>query len=141
MNSNLMYNKETIRRYILFQIPELALTILILYFIKYFYDFPGWIIALVVLFSVLKDVLMFKYTWKSYVAHKREDYIGIKGKHCVARENFAKKGLVTLNGELWQAQVDTPVKKGETLIIRDVKGLLLVVEKLFNRDTDGNSIY
>ena len=124
-----MYNKETIRRYILFQLPELALTVFVLYFIKYFYDYPGWIIVVVIFLSILKEVFMFKYTWKSYVAHKKEDYAGVKGKECVARENFAKKGLVTLNGELWQARVSSPVKKGESLIIRDIKGLILIAEK------------
>jgi membrane protein implicated in regulation of membrane protease activity len=125
-----MSNKETIRRYVLFQIPELTLTIFVLYFIKYFYNYPSWIIWLVVFLSILKDVLMFKFTWKAYAVYKKEDHAGVKGKFCVAKEDIVKKGLVSLNGELWKAQVNNPVKKGESLIIRDVKGLLLIAEKL-----------
>jgi len=125
-----MNNKETIRRYILFQIPELALTIIVLYIIKYFYDYPAWIIWLVVFLSIVKDVILYRYTWKSYVVHKKEDYTGVKGKHCIAREDFDKKGLVVLNGELWKVEVNIPVKKGDSLIITDVKGLLLLAEKV-----------
>ena len=125
-----MYNKETIRRYILFQIPELALTIIILVIIKYFYDYPLWILILVIVLSVAKDAFLFRFTWKSYVVHKKEDYAGVKGKYAIAQENFSKAGLVKLNGELWKAAVDSPVKKGEKLIIKDIKGLVLIAEKI-----------
>jgi len=125
-----MYSKDTIKRYILFQIPELALTIVVLYIIKYFYDYPSWIIWLVVFLSVLKDVTMYKFTWKSYVVHKKEDYAGVRGKHGTAKEDFAQKGLVILNGELWKVEVNVPVKKGDSLIITDVKGLVLIAEKV-----------
>lgn len=124
-----MYNKNTIKRYILFQIPELTLTIIILYTIKYFFDYPSWIIWLVVILSIAKDMIMYKFTWKSYVVHKKEDYAKVKGKHCTAKEDITKKGLVILNGELWKVEVSNPVKKGDSLIITDVKGLLLVAEK------------
>ena len=125
-----MYNKDTIRRYILFQIPELVLTIVILFIIKYFYDFPSWIIGLVVVFSIIKDIILYRYTWTSYVVYGKADHAGVKGKQCTAQEDFDKRGLVKLNGELWKVQVNSPVKKGENLIITDVKGLLLIAEKL-----------
>jgi membrane protein implicated in regulation of membrane protease activity len=125
-----MYNKETIRRYILFQIPEFFLTVIILFIIKYFYDYPLWILILVIVLSVIKDVFLFRFTWKSYVVHKKEDYAGVKGEHAIAQEDFSKTGLVKLNGELWKATVDSPVKKGEKLIIKDINGLVLIAEKI-----------
>lgn len=125
-----MQKKDTIKRYILFQIPELLLTIAILYIIKYFYEFPYWILWLVVTFSILKDIILFNFTWKSYIVHPKEDYTGVKGKLCTARGNFDKSGLVAINGEIWKVRVDMPVKKGDTLIIRDVKGLVLFAEKI-----------
>ena len=125
-----MQKKDTIKRYILFQIPELALTIVILYIIKYFYEYPYWILWLIVAFSILKDVILFNYTWKSYIVHPKEDYARVKGKLCTARGNFNKCGQVVLNGEIWKVRVDTPVKKGDTLRISDVKGLVLFAEKV-----------
>jgi membrane protein implicated in regulation of membrane protease activity len=125
-----MYSKNTIRRYILFQIPELVLTIIILFIIKYFYDYPSWIIVLVILLSLLKDAVLFRFTWKSYVVHKKEDYAGVKGKHGVAQGDFSKRGLVRVNGELWKVEVNRPVKKGDKLVITNVKGLLLIAEKV-----------
>ena len=124
-----MYNKETVRRYILFQIPELALTILILFLIRYFFDYPLWILWLIVFFSIVKDVFLFRFTWKSYVVHKKEDYAGVKGRTCIAQEDITKRGLVKLNGELWKAEVSAPVSKGDVMIVTDVKGLLLMAQK------------
>lgn len=135
-----MYNKDTIRRYILFQTPELLLTIFILYLIKYFYDYPSWIIWMVVFLSIIKDVIMYKFTWRSYVVHKKEDYAGVKGRYCIAQSDFSKKGPVILNGEIWRVEVNHPVKKGDRLIIKDMKGLLLIAEKINYLDTDANSI-
>ena len=125
-----MHSKEIIRRYILFQIPELALTIVVLFIIRSFFDYPLWILGLVVCFSIVKDIIMFKFTWKSYIVHKKEDYAGVRGKTCTAQEDIFKKGLVKLNGELWKVEVNVPVKKGDTLFVTDVKGLLLIVEKM-----------
>ena len=125
-----MQKKDTIKRYILFQIPELALTIALLYIIKYFYEYPSWILWLVIILSIFKDVILFHYTWRSYIVHPKEDYTGLKGKTCIARENFNKTGLVSVEGEIWKVKVNTSVKKGDALIIRDIKGLVLIVEKL-----------
>ena len=125
-----MQKKDTVKRYIFFQIPELLLTIVILYIIKYFYDFPSWILWLVVALSIIKDVILFKFTWESYIVHKKEDYAGVKGRRCVAKEDFDKTGLVSLNGELWKAEVNNPVKKGDILIITDINGLLLLAKKV-----------
>jgi len=125
-----MYNRQTIRRYILFQIPELILVILILFILQYFFEFPSWIIIAVVILSIIKDIVMFRFTWKSYVVHKKEDYARVKGKKCIAQQDFEKKGLVKLNGELWRVEVKKPVKKGESLVVTDIKGLLLIADKL-----------
>jgi len=125
-----MYSKETVRRYILFQIPELSLTILILFIIRYFFDYPLWILWLIVFFSIVKDFILFRFTWKSYVVHKKEDYAGVKGKKCIAQEDILKRGLVKLNGELWKVEVDAPVRKGDALIVTDVQGLLLLAKKV-----------
>jgi membrane protein implicated in regulation of membrane protease activity len=125
-----MYSKETVRRYILFQIPELSLTILILFIIRYFFDYPLWIVWLVVCFSIIKDVFLYRFTWKSYVVHKKEDYAGVKGRKCIAQEDILKRGIVKLNGELWKVEVNAAVKKGDTLLVTDVKGLLLIAEKV-----------
>lgn len=125
-----MQKKDTIKRYILFQIPEFLLTVFILYTIQYFYEYPSWIIWIVLTFSICKDAVLFNYTWKSYIIHKKEDFAGVKGKHCTATSDFKKTGFVALNGELWKVEVEHSVKKGDELIITGIRGLILVAEKI-----------
>jgi len=122
-----MLKKDTVKRYILFQIPELIITLLVLIIIRHFYEFPFWIIIVVMIGSVLKDVVMFHYTWTAYIVHSPDDYANVKGKTCVAVEDFEKKGMVRINAELWKARTDYPVQKGDKLVVENVKGLELFV--------------
>ena len=125
-----MQKKDTLKRYILFQIPELLITIFALIIIRYFFIFPLWIVFVVVAGAIIKDIILFHYTWTAYITHNADDYINIIGKLCVAVENFEKKGLVRLNGELWKATSDKPVQKDEVLIIIKITGLELFVKKV-----------
>jgi membrane-bound serine protease (ClpP class) len=42
-------------------------------------------------------------------------------------EDFAEKGMVRVHGELWQAVSERPVKKGQLLPIKEIKGLELLL--------------
>jgi membrane-bound serine protease (ClpP class) len=44
-----------------------------------------------------------------------------------AMEDFADRGLVRVHGELWQAVTERPVKKGQLLSIKAIKGLELLL--------------
>ena len=124
-----MQKKDAIKRYVLFQIPELLITFLALILIRHFYEFPFWIIIAVMIGAVVKDVVMFHYTWMAYIVHSPEDYANVKGKLCIAVDDFEKQGMVRINGELWKARTDNPVKKGDELIVQRIDGLELLVER------------
>ncbi len=124
-----MQKKDSIKRYILFQIPELLITFFVLVIIRHFFGFPFWIIIAVIFGAVIKDVIMFHYTWTAYIVHSSEDYANVKGKLCIAVDNFDKTGMVNVNGELWKARTEQPVKKGDELIVQKIDGLELFVEK------------
>lgn len=47
----------------------------------------------------------------------------------VAVEDFEEQGHVHVSGEIWTAKTRTPVRKGDTLHIRQVDGLILHVSK------------
>ena len=125
-----MQKKDTIKRYILFQIPELIVTFLVLILIRNLFEFSFWVILAVVIGAVVKDVVMFHFTWTAYIVHKPEDYANLKGKRCIALDDFEKKGMVRINGELWKARTDKPLKKGDELIVQKIDGLELSVEKV-----------
>ncbi len=124
-----MQKKDSIKRYILFQIPELLITFFVLVIIRHFFGFPFWIIVAVIVGAVIKDIIMFHYTWTAYIVHSPEDYANVKGKLCTAVDNFDKAGMVNVNGELWKARTEQPVKKGDELIVQKIDGLELFVEK------------
>jgi len=58
-----------------------------------------------------------------------ESLIGEVGE---AIEDLAPEGMILIKGEYWRAKYkgDTPIKKGEKVVVKDFKGLLLIVEPL-----------
>jgi len=52
----------------------------------------------------------------------------IVGGVATALSDFADKGKVWLEGETWQARSSVPVRKDQQVVVRDMDGLVLVVE-------------
>jgi membrane-bound serine protease (ClpP class) len=48
----------------------------------------------------------------------------------VAQQTIAPQGQVLVHGELWMAESDTPIASGESVRVRAVEGLKLLVEKV-----------
>jgi len=55
-----------------------------------------------------------------------DTFIGHTGE-CL--DDFDKTGMVKVDGEIWQAVTDTPLKKGDRIQIESIDGLELVVKK------------
>ncbi|MEW6222954.1 MAG: nodulation protein NfeD [Candidatus Hadarchaeota archaeon] len=53
----------------------------------------------------------------------------IKGKTGTAATDISPKGLVKIKGELWTATSTKRIKKGELVVVKGVKGIILVVGK------------
>ena len=56
----------------------------------------------------------------------KEALLGEKG---TARTNIARRGKVFIHGEIWDAQSNRQIKKGEAVIVEKVEGLKLTVKK------------
>lgn len=125
-----MQKRKTILRYILFQIPEIALIIFVALIVHHFYPYPFWIFWAVVCGSILKDIFLYNKTWPAYVVHKNEEYSRVIGKTGLALKDINLHGYINIAGELWKVEVATPVKKGDQLIVKGVDGLKLKAEKL-----------
>lgn len=64
--------------------------------------------------------------WGRPVVSGRQQLIGA---HATALSDFENgRGGVHVHGERWGARCDQPVRKGDTVVIRDLQGLTLVVE-------------
>ena len=55
---------------------------------------------------------------------------GMIGKVGIALETFIDAGKISVNGEIWQAESDFEIQKGEKVKIVELTGLTLEVEKI-----------
>ena len=64
-------------------------------------------------------------SWRQPVVSGREALVGAEGE---ALEDFDAHGHVRASGEVWQAESDRPLRRGQTVRIKAVEGLTLLVE-------------
>jgi membrane-bound serine protease (ClpP class) len=84
----------------------------------------GIILGLVAVFAVV--IVLVRRAMKKPAIVGREELIGKSG---IAITDLAPKGLVKIKGESWSAICKTRIKKGEKVIVKDVKGVTLIVKK------------
>jgi membrane-bound serine protease (ClpP class) len=97
--------------------------------------YPGFgidpaVIAAFALASLLFFVLVLGFALRARrrpVVTGREELIGSVG---VALEDFAAGGKIRIRGEIWDARTASPVRKGDSVRVRNVEGLTLWVEPL-----------
>jgi membrane-bound ClpP family serine protease len=121
--------KETIIRYTLFQIPELAVLVPVMMLISHWITIPAVIFYGIISAWIVKDIILFFYTWKAYIQKKDDMMIGKRG---ITLERIIDKGYITVNGERWIAlnSVESPIEKGQEILVVERKGLSLFVKPL-----------
>jgi membrane-bound serine protease (ClpP class) len=65
-------------------------------------------------------------------SQRRRASVGVEalvGRTALALGRLAPRGQVRVDGEIWEARSDGPVSRGDEVVIRDVEGLTLVVER------------
>jgi membrane-bound serine protease (ClpP class) len=86
--------------------------------------FKGILLGVTILMAILL-LLVRKSLTRPPVLGKEE----LVGKYVVAATNLAPKGLVRFKGELWTAVCKEGAKRDDELIVKDVKGNVLLVKK------------
>lgn len=84
----------------------------------------GMLLGLIAIFAVLLAIV--RRSLKKPIKVGREAMIGEAG---VAETAVDPKGLVKVRGELWTATSGERIRKGEEVVVKDVKGIELVVER------------
>jgi membrane-bound serine protease (ClpP class) len=79
-------------------------------------------VVLAFVFIVVRAVIN---VHKSKITTGREGMIGEIG---VALNDFANNGKISVHGEIWNAESETEVKKGDSLEVLDVLGMVLKVK-------------
>lgn len=74
-------------------------------------------------------VLVIGMAWR---AHQKKPVTGIEaliGMEGIAKTEIHPRGTVQLQGELWEAVSDEPIKEGESVIVQGLDGLKLLVKR------------
>lgn len=125
------WSPRILARYWLFQLPGFVLLVLLLLFIRSWVNLPEWIFWGSLVIWVAKDAALYPFLWKAYEGHQPEGANTLAGERGIAREPLAPRGYIQLRGELWMAELaegSRPVDEGETVLVREARGLLLIVE-------------
>jgi len=98
---------------------------------------PYMRVSLVVILTVVAGTALFFIFALGFAirAHKRKVTTGDKGlvgEEGVARTSLNPAGDVFIHGEIWKAESDRPVKKGEKVIVTGVEHLTLKITKKEN---------
>jgi membrane protein implicated in regulation of membrane protease activity len=124
--------KSVLRRYVLFQIPDLLLVVLILLVLKRFIEIPDVVFWVFVACWVAKDILFYPLLGRFYDPNfQKNRFFSPVGKVGIIKEALVPKGKVQVKGELWQAEIldrTHSADVGETVRVRGVNGLTLLVE-------------
>ncbi|MCX8075526.1 MAG: nodulation protein NfeD [Aquificaceae bacterium] len=94
-------------------------------------DIPISTIAVMVGFTVAFFLFAGRLGIKAQKSKKMLGVEGLIGMQGEAYTNFeGGKGKVFLNGELWNAVSQEPIRKGESVLVEEVKGMVLKVRKV-----------
>jgi membrane protein implicated in regulation of membrane protease activity len=126
------WSARLVLRYALLQIPGIALLAIILIVIQQWVELPAWFTWGIIFIWVVKDVALFPLVWRAYDldhAGAANSIVGLQG---IVQERLSPSGSVRVRGELWQARAmrdGVPIEKGEVILIREIHGLTLFVER------------
>jgi membrane protein implicated in regulation of membrane protease activity len=130
-----MLSKETKRRivlrYALYQIPDMAILVLILFVLHQWVDLSLWLCIGLVSLWMVKYVLVFTFVWPAYDKPLPGDVKSLIGTEGIAEERLDPSGYIRVHGELWRAEVigkTIPIEKGQTVLIERACGLTLFVK-------------
>ncbi len=91
-------------------------------------DFRQTVFAIVIL-SIVIIVIGLGFVMKTRLKKPTTGRDELIGEVVRAETDIDPEGTVHIHGEIWRASATEPVRKGEDVVIRDVDGLTLVVEK------------
>jgi membrane-bound serine protease (ClpP class) len=94
---------------------------------------PGGGIPISTIIAIIISVLAFVFLVVRAVFHVHTSKVttgaqGIIGETGIALNDFAKDGKISVHGEIWNAESDSPVKEGDRLIVEEVLGMVLKVK-------------
>lgn len=136
------WSVRLIVRYALLQLPAIALLLMALFLVQRWIDIPRWIFWGSLIVWILKDVVLFFFTWRAYDWNGAKSDHSMVGTRGIAQNRLAPSGFIHVRGELWKAEIGEggrPIEMGEKVTVRDTKGLKLIVQPEDEQDIDDPS--
>lgn len=118
-------------RYLLLMIPGNLLLILVLVVVQQWVPVPRWLFWVLIVFSILKDLIMFPFVWRAYDWDRPSPYLSLVGERGVVKSRLDPAGYVQVRGELWKAErrdSGSAIEDGQFVRVLATKGLTLFVE-------------
>jgi len=120
---------RTFARYLLFQLPEWGLVLLLLLAIDRFTEAPAWLLVAGGARFVAKDLALYPWMRSAYEHVGSDPGEHLVGRRGVATSAIASQGWVRIDAELWRAEVETgEIPQGTRIRVRSLDGHVLVVE-------------
>jgi membrane protein implicated in regulation of membrane protease activity len=116
--------------YVVAHLPWWTAALLVAWVLVALFGVDLWVGAVLAATVMVKDVLSYRTMRRYYTPEPAERRLVDHG--AVAVTPLAPQGLVRVRGELWQARVASveKVPEGTLVRVRDVQGLLLIVERV-----------
>jgi membrane protein implicated in regulation of membrane protease activity len=124
-------SQRTVAKYILFQLPELAVVCVLAIGARSWVGLPDWAAAGIIALWVIKDAVLFPFVRIAYQPGSSGGAAGMVGARGTAQEALQPSGYVRISAELWRAELRSgtpPVERGDRVRVTGVDGLTLMVE-------------
>lgn len=124
-------SRRTVAKYILFQLPELAVVSVLAIGARSWVGLADWAAAGIVALWVVKDVVMFPFVRIAYQPSSGGGAASLVGARGIAQDALRPSGYVRISAELWRAELQRgapPVEPGDPVRVIGVHGLTLVVD-------------
>ena len=129
------YSLRIIIRYSILQLPELALILALLILVQRWITITLWVLSVIIFLWVIKDIVLFFFTWPSYDWDQKDIMTGKIGE---ALENIDPEGVIIVHGEKWKAVSEEDrivIEKGRKVEVTGRNGLVLMVKPVHEDDT------
>ena len=126
-----MWARTVLTRYVLMQLPVIALLCVVLAVSRQSEKIPTWPVVVLLVGWVLKDIALYPSVWSSYDPEQQKRKNPLVGAFGVAKTDLDPKGMVTIGSELWRAEVADDhmmIREGDAVEVVRTRGLLLMVK-------------
>ncbi|MCL2156206.1 MAG: nodulation protein NfeD [Leptospirales bacterium] len=85
-------------------------------------------IIVIIIFVLAFVFLVVRAVFNVHTSQVTTGFEGMIGETGTALNDFSKKGKISIHGEIWNVESDSPVKEGDQLIVEEVLGMVLKVK-------------